>query len=143
MKRDSLEGSAHTPMYYPNILPLSLRFETNILLLLNPEKFLKMFRFILDLCARKEIPISAPLTIPRLLDKLASALLEPNLIQPTFITNHPMIMSPLAKPCPANPDLAQRFELYAGGMELCNAYTELNDPEIQRKTLLAQVRSRD
>ena len=50
-----------------------------------------------------------------------------------------MIMSPLSKPSPGNPDIAERFELYAGGMELCNAYTELNDPEIQRKTLLTQV----
>ena len=50
-----------------------------------------------------------------------------------------MIMSPLSKPSPGNPDIAERFELYAGGMELCNAYTELNDPEIQRTTLLTQV----
>lgn len=98
-----------------------------------------MLRFLLDICTRKEIPVSAPLTVPRLLDKLASALLEPNLVQPTFLINHPMIMSPLSKPSPGNPDIAERFELYAGGMELCNAYTELNDPEIQRKTLLTQV----
>ncbi|XP_023330626.1 lysine--tRNA ligase [Eurytemora carolleeae] len=96
------------------------------------------FKFLLDICTRKEIPVSAPLTVPRLLDKLASALLEPNLVQPTFLINHPMIMSPLSKPSPGNPDIAERFELYAGGMELCNAYTELNDPEIQRKTLLTQ-----
>ena len=97
------------------------------------------FRFLTDVCERRNIPISAPLTVPRLLDKLLSALVEPNLVQPTFITHHPMVMSPLSRPSPTNPAIAERFELYAAGLEICNAYSELNDPEIQRRTLLAQV----
>jgi len=96
-------------------------------------------RFLSDLCERKDVRVVGPRTVPRLLDKLASAMVEPNLVQPTFLIHQPMIMSPLAKPCQDNHALAERFELYAAGLEVCNAYTELNDPEIQRKTLQAQA----
>ena len=53
------------------------------------------------------------------------------LVEPTFVTDFPRSSSPLAKPHRRRPDLAERFELYIGGMELANAYTELNDPELQ------------
>lgn len=53
------------------------------------------------------------------------------LVQPTFVMDFPRSSSPLAKPHRSRPDLAERFELYIGGMELANAYTELNDPELQ------------
>ena len=66
-------------------------------------------------------------------DKLLSQAVEPHLIQPTFIIDYPIAMSPLAKRKPDSPHLVERFECFAVGMELANAYTELNDPAEQRR----------
>jgi len=95
-------------------------------------------RYLLDICKEKDIVAHPPHTTPRLLDTLFSKLIEPSLIQPTFVTKHPMVMSPLAKPDPKDEGKAQRFELFAAGLELCNAYTEMNDPNMQRVTLAEQ-----
>jgi lysyl-tRNA synthetase class 2 len=78
----------------------------------------------------------------KLIDELFGALVEPKLIQPTFITDYPREMSPLAKPKRGNPALTERFELMVGGKELCNAYSELNDPIDQRERFEAQDRNR-
>jgi lysyl-tRNA synthetase class 2 len=78
----------------------------------------------------------------KLIDELFGELVEPRLIQPTFITDYPREMSPLAKPKRGNPELTERFELIVGGKELCNAYSELNDPFDQRERLESQVRLR-
>lgn len=64
----------------------------------------------------------------KLIDSLLGDFLEPNLIQPTFIYDYPRDISPLAKSMPGDPDIVERFEGFMGGMELCNAFTELNDP---------------
>ena len=69
----------------------------------------------------------------RLVDKLLSALVEPHLIQPTFLLDYPAEMSPLAKAKPDNPAYVERFEAFVGGMEIANAYSELNDPQVQRQ----------
>ena len=69
----------------------------------------------------------------RLVDKLLSALVEPHLIQPTFLLDYPAEMSPLAKAKPENPAYVERFEAFVGGMEIANAYSELNDPQVQRQ----------
>ena len=82
-------------------------------------------------------------TVPRLLDRLMGRLVEPDLVQPTFLLHHPLIMSPLAKEHRTCPGLAERFELFIGGREVANAYTELNDPELQRLALASQSRSDD
>ena len=79
----------------------------------------------------------------KLIDELFGELVEPRLIQPTFITDYPREMSPLAKPHRANPELTERFELIVAGKELCNAYSELNDPFDQRERFEAQVRLRE
>ena len=71
------------------------------------------------------------------------AVAEAKLIQPTFITEHPVEVSPLTKKFPDRPHLVQRFELFAVGMELANAYTELNDPVDQRDRFMEQVRQRE
>jgi lysyl-tRNA synthetase class 2 len=63
---------------------------------------------------------------------------EPHLIQPTFIVDYPLDMSPLAKQKPDDPSLVERFEGFAGGMEIANAFSELNDPDEQRKRFLEQ-----
>jgi elongation factor P--beta-lysine ligase len=78
----------------------------------------------------------------KLIDELFGALVEPKLIQPTFITDYPREMSPLAKPKRGAPELTERFELIAAGKEIVNAYSELNDPIDQRERFEAQARLR-
>ena len=75
----------------------------------------------------------------KLIDKLFGELVEPSLIQPTFVTNHPRELSPLAKVHRDDPRLTERFELYIGGAEVFNAFSELNDPLDQRARFEAQA----
>ncbi|NPV70959.1 MAG: lysine--tRNA ligase [Firmicutes bacterium] len=77
-----------------------------------------------------------------IIDKLLEAYVEPNLIQPTFLTDYPVEVSPLAKRMPDNPSLTYRFEAFAGGREIANAFSELNDPIDQRQRFLEQVREK-
>jgi lysyl-tRNA synthetase class 2 len=76
-------------------------------------------------------PGEAP-TWGQLVDQLFSDHVEPTLVQPTFVTNHPVELSPLAKRSTEDPRLVERFELFVAGMELANAFSELNDPADQR-----------
>ncbi|MFQ6122779.1 MAG: lysine--tRNA ligase, partial [Dehalococcoidales bacterium] len=78
----------------------------------------------------------------RLIDELISTFVEPNIIQPTFVLDYPVEMSPLAKTKPDDDHLVERFEAFAGGMEIANAFTELNDPEEQRRRFRQQRRRR-
>jgi lysyl-tRNA synthetase class 2 len=73
-----------------------------------------------------------------LVDKIVSEKLEPSLMQPAFLVDYPKEMSPLAKEKPDRPGYVERFEAFAGGMEIANAFTELNDPVEQRKRFLEQ-----
>ena len=80
------------------------------------------------------------LTWPQLVDDLLSKHVEPSLVQPTFVFDHPVEISPFAKAHRSRPGAVERFEAYAGGMEIANAFTELNDPDEQRARFEAQAR---
>ncbi|XP_062163871.1 lysine--tRNA ligase, cytoplasmic isoform X2 [Alnus glutinosa] len=99
-------------------------------------------KYLKDACMKYEIKCPPPETTARLLDKLVGHFLEETCVNPTFITNHPEIMSPLAKWHREKPGLTERFELFINKHELCNAYTELNDPVVQRQRFADQLKDR-
>jgi len=77
----------------------------------------------------------------KLVDGLLGDYLEPSLIQPTFLYDYPRDISPLAKSIPGDPQTTERFEGFVGGMEICNAFTELNDPLDQEQRFLEMGRA--
>ncbi|KAG0374585.1 hypothetical protein BGX24_010219 [Mortierella sp. AD032] len=95
---------------------------------------------LLDICKKNRVYVSAPHTIPRIMDKLISHFIEPECTQPTFLWGHPIIMSPLAKDIKLSSGrtVAGRFELFVMGKEIVNAYEELNDPTQQRDRFTKQ-----
>ncbi|XP_076183979.1 lysyl-tRNA synthetase isoform X2 [Ptiloglossa arizonensis] len=95
-----------------------------------------------ELCNKHEILCSLPRTSARLLDKLVGEFIEETCINPTFILDHPQIMSPLAKWHRSEKGLTERFELFIMKKELCNAYTELNDPIVQRERFQEQAKDK-
>lgn len=95
-----------------------------------------------DLCTKYEIECPPPRTTARLLDKLVGEFIEETCINPTFILDHPQIMSPLAKWHRSEQGLTERFELFIMKKEICNAYTELNDPIIQRERFEEQAKDK-
>ncbi|CAB3996965.1 lysine--tRNA ligase isoform X2 [Paramuricea clavata] len=96
-------------------------------------------KFFDDLCVKHEVDCPAPRTVARLLDKLVGEYLESQAVNPTFIIEHPEIMSPLSKWHRSIPGLTERFELFVCTKEICNAYTELNDPVVQRERFQQQA----
>ena len=76
-------------------------------------------------------------------DELFSETVEPNLIQPVFITEYPLEISPFAKKTPHDPRFVERFEGFIGGMESSNAFSELNDPDDQRERFMQQLAAFD
>lgn len=95
-----------------------------------------------DLCVKHNVDCSAPRTTTRLLDKLVGEFLEETFVSPTFLIDHPQIMSPLSKWHRSVPGLSERFELFICRKEVCNAYTELNDPVIQREMFRLQTKDK-
>jgi lysyl-tRNA synthetase class 2 len=84
----------------------------------------------------RQIPVNPHAPRGKLIDSLLGDFVEPNLIQPTFIYDYPRDISPLAKSKTGDPGTVERFEGFIGGMELCNAFTELNDPLDQEARFL-------
>ena len=89
------------------------------------------------------IKLEGPPNKGRIYDEIFSALVEENLMQPTFIMDYPLELSPLAKIHRDNPNLVERFEGFVVGSELCNAFSELNDPIDQRQRFEEQASLRD
>lgn len=89
---------------------------------------------------QKNLPFKPGIARGKLIDSLLGDFLEPTLKQPTFLYDYPRDISPLAKNKPGNPQTVERFEGFVGGMELCNAFTELNDPMEQEKRFLEMGR---
>jgi len=94
------------------------------------------------LCVKFEVDCKAPRSHARLLDKLCGHFIEDRITtKPAFITEHPQVMSPLAKWHRSKPGVTERFELFVHGKEVCNAYTELNDPIRQRACFEGQAKA--
>lgn len=89
------------------------------------------------------IPIQKKGRLGKVVTKLFDVLVEPKLIQPTFVTDYPVEVSPLSRRSDSRPDVTERFELFIAGREIANGFSELNDPEDQRGRFLQQVADRD
>ena len=91
-------------------------------------------------CADLNIHVDATMGSGKLIDEIFSEKCEKNFVQPTFIIDYPIEMSPLTKKHRSKPGLVERFELMINGKEMANAYTELNDPIDQRERFEQQVK---
>jgi lysyl-tRNA synthetase class 2 len=91
---------------------------------------------------RAGLDVNPHLGYGKLLAKVFEAVAEEHLVQPTFITAFPTEVSPLSKQSATDPNYVDRFELFAGGMEIANGFSELNDPEEQRRRFEEQMRER-
>ena len=95
---------------------------------------------IFAICKELKLEVDDTMGKGKLIDEIFGEFCEGNYIQPTFITDYPIEMSPLCKRHRENPDLTERFELMVNGKELCNAYSELNDPIDQAERFQEQLR---
>ena len=93
-----------------------------------------------NVCKQLHIEVDESFGKGKLIDEIFGEKCEGNYIQPTFITDYPIEMSPLCKRHRDNPELTERFELMVAGKELCNAYSELNDPIDQYERFQEQLR---
>jgi len=93
-----------------------------------------------EVCKSLNIEVDASMGRGKLIDELFSEKVEANLIQPTYITDYPLEMTPLAKKHRSKEGLVERFELFVNGKEIANAYSELNDPIDQKERLVEQLK---
>jgi lysyl-tRNA synthetase class 2 len=94
-------------------------------------------------CARLGVPVKAGYGWGKLLLEIFEKTVEHRLVDPTFVTAYPAEVSPLARRNDADPEITDRFELFVGGRELANGFSELNDPEDQAERFRAQVEAKD
>jgi lysyl-tRNA synthetase class 2 len=97
---------------------------------------------LLEFATSQGIKVTKTERLGKVITKLFDVLVEPKLIQPTFITGYPAEVSPLSRRSDAQPELTERFELFIAGREIANGFSELNDPEDQRGRFLQQVEDR-
>lgn len=108
-----------------------------------PEDVLFDHQALIDLARSKGVEVKDNEEIGRILNRFFESIVEPKLIQPTFIVDHPIELSPLSRRKDEHPEIAERFELFVGGKEVANAFSELNDPDDQRERFLKQASLRD
>jgi lysyl-tRNA synthetase class 2 len=108
-----------------------------------PENILLDNQALIDLARSKGVEVNDDEEIGRVLNRTFEYIVEPKLIQPTFIVDYPIEISPLSRRKDENPQIAERFELFIGGKEIANAFSELNDPDDQRERFLKQASLRD
>jgi len=99
--------------------------------------------FAREFAIKNGIEIDRRATHGKILDAIFKEKVEPHLIQPTFILDYPTELSPLAKRKRENPAFVERFELFIGGQEIVNAFSELNDPQDQRERFVEQMKARE
>jgi lysyl-tRNA synthetase class 2 len=98
---------------------------------------------LLRLAEERGVRLTKTGRLGKVLTKLFDALVEPHLVQPTFITGYPVEVSPLSRRSDAEPDITERFELFVAGREIANGFSELNDPADQRDRFSQQVADRE
>lgn len=96
-----------------------------------------------ELARKLKVPVKANYQKDKIISEIFEAYVEPTLIHPTFITDYPLELSPLAKKHRNNPNLTERFEFFISGKEIGNAYSELNDPRDQRERFMKQIEARE
>jgi len=97
---------------------------------------------LIEFASAKGVQLTKTRSVGKIITKLFEALVEPQLIQPTFITGYPVEVSPLSRRSDTEAGLTERFELFIAGFEIANGFSELNDPEDQRGRFLEQVQDR-
>jgi lysyl-tRNA synthetase class 2 len=109
---------------------------------LEPSK-LSDQEWLLDFAKSEGIEIRKANRLGKILTKLFDVLVEPKLIEPTFVLGYPVEISPLARRSSSDPNVTERFELFIGGREIANGFSELNDPIDQKERFLDQVAERE
>jgi lysyl-tRNA synthetase class 2 len=107
-----------------------------------PEKLLSDREELTVFAASKGIDVAKTANMGKVLAKLFDVLVEPKLIDPTFITEYPVEISPLSRRNDKDPSVTDRFELFVGGREIANGFSELNDPDDQKGRFLQQAANR-
>jgi lysyl-tRNA synthetase class 2 len=98
---------------------------------------------LLEFASQRKVTVTKTGKLGKVITKLFDVLVQPHLIQRTFITGYPAEVSPLSRRSDKCPDLTERFELFIGGREIANGFSELNDPADQRERFLQQVKERE
>jgi len=98
---------------------------------------------LIEFARHRGVGLTKTTSIGKIITKLFDVLVEPHLIQPTFIVDYPVEVSPLSRRSDKNPDVTERFELFIAGCEIANGFSELNDPEDQHQRFLQQAAWRE